>query len=350
MTVATQDMAETHHQDDPKVAGTQVPAVRPDALIHIGMQKTGTTTLQEWLHANADKLAKQGILFPQFKRQNGKAMQQQLALGLFGFHLSERMPPRGTFRRHLGIKSLDDQAAYCDETLRQLGKMIAEQPYDGVILSSEYIGGWLNSRAQIEKLDQLFSGIFGTVVYVLYLREPGDWILSRYVQSLRSGGVQTLDEYVSKHAAAGLFRRANLWSDTIGKDRVQIRLYDRAVMPEGDIVADFCDVAGLDRSQYSTVVDRNASLSQGEAKALLQVNRIQRRLRKRPYQTNPRRWFIRAFANRKKLRLSVDQRRLIDEKNADQLAKLRNKYFPERPFLFSASGAPTQSTSIQQER
>ncbi|HEX5860251.1 MAG TPA: hypothetical protein VFY58_00315, partial [Nocardioides sp.] len=45
-------------------AGNLEPDQRRAVVLHIGMGKTGTTSIQGWLHRNRERLAERGILYP----------------------------------------------------------------------------------------------------------------------------------------------------------------------------------------------------------------------------------------------------------------------------------------------
>ena len=61
-------------------------------------------------------------------------------------------------------------------------------------------------------------------------------------------------------------RRLGLWADVFGQDKLDLRVYDRRRLKDGDIVADFLTLIGLDTSDVASVGDKNVSLGAAQTK------------------------------------------------------------------------------------
>ncbi len=123
-------------------------------VIHIGFAKTGTTSLQDLLALNAERLAASGLYYPSAARQGGAH-----------HRLAERQPD-GRF--HLG-----DWTAVL--------ALARSQP--AVVVSSERLSGL--SEAALWALRDAMDGV--PVRVVASLRRYPEWQVSRYTQTSKSG-------------------------------------------------------------------------------------------------------------------------------------------------------------------
>ena len=96
------------------------------ALIHVGANKTGSTSVQESLHASRDELLAAGILYPNLNRRDHR----DLVLGFKERPENVKARKRGLTREQ-AVKLGRAQAAMLDSQLTQLSPEL-------VILSSEF--------------------------------------------------------------------------------------------------------------------------------------------------------------------------------------------------------------------
>lgn len=318
------------------------PPRHPDteAIVHIGLNKTGTTSIQDWLESNRDALRADGTLYPRLAGDGPEDGRHQHFLGLLGFHLDGHLGPRGEVRRKLRIATPEDQARVCGACIATLESALDSFRGTRVIFSSEMIAGWIRTPRRVALLDGWFRSYFGTVRYVIYIRDPERWILSRYVQSVTGGSTQSLEEFIDKHAHAGLFRTLNLWSDTLGRDRLEIRLHDRSALAGGDVVGDFCQAAGIGPAGPSRPFSSNQSPSLGEIRAMRTLSMARRLLGLgRPSRSLRANRWIRMCATTGKIEMPPDLARRIRQANAADLEKIRLKYFPRMSRLFPRDDA-----------
>jgi hypothetical protein len=174
-------------------------------LLHIGTNKTGTSTLQRYLGSNRDKLLQQGIWYPH--------------IGSF---------PMAHHDYALGIRKKDFAE-------RKVDPEIIRNPPPGtevVLLSSEAF----HTISSVEAVAEWFPP--DQTQIVLYLREHVSYLASWYQQSaqerLMTCSFQEFAE-LFRRDFAGLVER---WRKIYG-DNVRVRPYDRERLRDGDIVKDF---------------------------------------------------------------------------------------------------------------
>ncbi len=102
---------------------------------------------------------------------------------------------------------------------------------------------------------------------VCYVREPSGFAASRFQQNIK-GGMTACPRRISPFYR---FRLAT-FSQSLPRERIHVRAYDRKKLVDGDVVADFCDVAGLDRDLINQKT-ANVGLSLPAAKLLLIFNK-----------------------------------------------------------------------------
>ena len=306
------------------------------AVIHIGTQKTGTTTIQSFLALNRPSLSSQGVRIQPFTARNIAHME----LGLAGIVRAGDVLQSPSKLHAMKIKDRASQVAYVDRFEAMLREGVTRWPEHSYLASSEQIHAWLFNEARIAALHGFLTDIFDEVRYVVYYRPQEDFMLSTYSECIRRGDRVTLDAHIETQLnRQNFFRRASLWAKVVGRDNLTVRLFDKTAMHGGDLLDDFCAVAGIDRAPLVTPPRQNLSLSAEEIDLFLRLGkRINTRLRTGG--PNPLFVGLNALLKRRlprpgtRVQLSPEQRARIRAANAQSNEKLRQTFFPERPTLF----------------
>lgn len=191
-------------------------------VFHIGMGKTGTTSIQRALAAGAPELERRGARY------------LGMWFGLAGSDCDGAAGLHALFRL--------DAGAQRDRARRFHRASVAAGP-EGIstlILSNEAVFG------HIERARPFFETLGGLAEtrFLLYLRPPHDWLPSAYVQwgirhKVRPGPVPSFAGRA--RTLIGQYEKVRLWHRAFG-DRLQVRRHD----PAADVVADFAAALGLD--------------------------------------------------------------------------------------------------------
>lgn len=227
----------------PPTKATALPTASPapseprDVVLHIGTGKTGTSSVQQFLHLNRVRLAEQGILYP---RTPGP--RRHLRLGLYirtDDELDAQMawhtvggPTPAKFRRRFErrfLRELDD--AGCPR----------------VLLSDEALYG--ASPEALQRLRGLTDRIARTLRLVVYLRRQDDHLRSRYQQVVKTGEVRRFVDRVAAMDYTTTYdyhARLRLWQRLIEPTEFVVRPFEREGFPGGSLVQDFLDAAGLE--------------------------------------------------------------------------------------------------------
>jgi hypothetical protein len=237
------------------------------ALIHIGMPKTGSTTIQSFLQANRRQLRNDGILY---RRYMHRTSQPEFAIAVES--AADRLVSNPRVRGSLRITGLKRQRVLAAAFDSRLGHDIASAEWPRFIASSEYLGSYGRPDGFIDMLDRWMLKRFSEVRYLIYLRRQQDWAVSKYSQYVRGGGVMTLDEYVARQKLPNLDAFVAKWEAVVGAERLNVRLLDRQRLVGGDLIADFCDAANLDANRLKPCKRSNERLSERHAALLRKFN------------------------------------------------------------------------------
>lgn len=146
------------------------------AFVHIGTHKTGTTYLQNWLHANREKLHELGLSYPK-----------------------AGLPSNSSAHKRLSI-----QARSVDVPLITYGawkklKHEIEQHTHDVIISAETFSDKIETPCVAKRISDFFAAQGIETTFVVFLRDIPAYLNSRYVQDVKNLRFDlSFDEYVKR--------------------------------------------------------------------------------------------------------------------------------------------------------
>jgi hypothetical protein len=237
-------------------------------VIHVGMHKTGSTTLQTTLFENAIRLRKEKVFFPEDTACNhGRVMG-----AIFMDYLIERPLQKAkilhSFKGNREVKTRKFKS-YWEIKFDEFHK----SDCDTFIISSETF--FRLSRPGIEEFKSFLSRTFDSIEVIAYIRNPQEFIDSMFSQMIKMG-VNTIDElyqfqyFYLKDILAALKN----YIDVFGKRNVHIRAFSRERLYNNDIIDDFLyTVFGRIDFSIKRVRDKNVSLSLSANKIVSQYNK-----------------------------------------------------------------------------
>lgn len=191
-------------------------------IVHMGQGKTGTSALQESLHAAAPKLRKRRVLYPDFGRGQ---VTHQFLVALCG---DPKRLPKWVVDNLGGPERAVEVARHTwNRTCEEIRRMQPEL----LVISSEHLIHHLDGagKAAVAKLLKAHSS---DVTPVVYVRHPVDHYRSRLQQFLKHkdgpfppNGISLRERFVETEAAFG---RAP-----------ELVVFDRETLHGGDVVCDF---------------------------------------------------------------------------------------------------------------
>lgn len=308
------------------------------AIVHLGMPKCGSSTIQAYLKANAAGLAAQGIAYDPACLPGYKGIAHQ-GIAICVNDAADKMTLAPTIQRGYQIFDREEQSAFVAKFEPYFKDMLAARREDVFIVSSEYLAASTKFKANAVAFHNWFLRFFDDVEYVLYFRRQEDWIASSWSERLKRGKKISLDRLVETAQSQNWNRMARMWSDAAGKDRMRIRLIERDVLKDGDLIADFCDVIGADHTRLQPVESQNESLSAPAAEILRAVNAVMDHTVEDGRRVNPDKVHLRQLlldlpGDWPKIGLSDTQMATVRQRYEKSNARLCAEWFPDRKELF----------------
>jgi len=200
------------------------------AIVHIGMPKAGSTSIQGAIWRNSDALLEQGIRT--FRASTGP---QDRALSTRFRPDQKKLVP--IMRRW--FRTMDEAQDWSQRCWEELEQMVRTERPPLTLLSSEHFFNLPWPGKFLEALRELFSEI----TVVAYIRDPADFYKSEIDQKIR-GGVRLHDldtplSYVYPSAT-----QARKYLRLLGRENMIVRNFDRKNLSGGDVVTDFFEVVG----------------------------------------------------------------------------------------------------------
>lgn len=220
--------------------------------LHIGTQKTGTTTLQMAGKRNRQELRARGVLYP---TSPGDINHTGLALFASG---GERC---ADLAFEAGLRTQADIDAYQSALPGRLRTEIAAAGTPKIWLSNEHLSSRVRSLPQLAKLADMLRGLAEVVKVIIYLRHQPDYYLSTYSMVIKAGSdkesrVPPNDrEYYYNYE-----RMLSLWAAAFGESSIVVRVFERPVLKNGDVVDDMFDLMGISRVGMDIPPSLNQSL------------------------------------------------------------------------------------------
>jgi hypothetical protein len=193
--------------------------------LHIGFPKTGTTSIQVWMIRNAGLLAAHGVLYPMAGRGEGCSD--------FGHHRFPRILADAP------ISALEESWPDMAALLRE----IHDSPAAKVVISSEDF----SIRIFDGHIDLLARRLVDfDVKIVCYVRRQDEFITSVWSTAVcHFGEASPLSECLS-HPWLDYLGVIDRWARIFGRHAVILRVFEESQLQQGDAVADFLSICGID--------------------------------------------------------------------------------------------------------
>lgn len=216
-------------------------------ILHIGNHKTGTTAIQDWIALNREPLAKQG--YADLHGPDGPHVHSWLA------YVDEERPfPRG----------------FCLADPDRFAADLAALPARKVIASSENFAFFFEQSA-IDALARAVAPHFDRVRIVAYLRRQDRHAVSHHAEGSRPDRTpewalwgHDLTALPAPNPLQPLYldynQRLQKWENAFGRAAMVVRIYDKPMLINGDVVVDFADAAGIDLTACGEPIRRNRSM------------------------------------------------------------------------------------------
>jgi hypothetical protein len=199
-------------------------------ILHIGMPKTGTSSIQESLHRGLSDPAFQYI---GLEGANGNSAMVTLF----------RTAPEDYFIHRLMGRSIRQVAHHRMELLDNLDERLARIDASvRPILSAEYC--WGMERTEFERVRDFMADRGYTVRIIAYVRPWKQWLESNFQQRIKTE-LSSFQILPVNNAKIDYRERVETLETVFDADLVQVFKYDHGIFPEGCVVRHFCQQVGI---------------------------------------------------------------------------------------------------------
>jgi hypothetical protein len=238
-----------------------------ECIVHIGTAKTGTKTLQEFLHKNKSNFARKCIFFP-------KTFGELNHVKLSAYASAD--DKKDDIRKNLGLidrKRIEDFRKELDNSFRQ---EIENHNCKKLLLSGEHMQSRLTSVEEIQFLKKFLDNFVNKFKIVVYLRSQPEMAVSRYSTFCKSEGTRktVLPEVNESNLYFNHEKLLERWSKVFGIENIIPRIFSRPELHDGDIKKDFIRILGLNWNDFEDVENSNESINADAQRFLLEINKF----------------------------------------------------------------------------
>lgn len=235
------------------------------AIIHIGAEKTGSTSIQSLLAKNRQWLARHGVLYP-------AALGKSNHVKMYAFASDGGIDEVKT---GAGLLTISQLARFRSDLHAELKVEITKHSPARMIISNEHLSSRLLSPAEIDRVRNFVGEFADDIAVLIYIRRQDNALLSSYSTYVRTGGTDEI-EYPAQSKIDGKYDYAKIisrWREIFGPKSIRVRRFGREYLPDGDVIKDFVEAADLSSIKLQPIEARNRALGRAAIELLRLINR-----------------------------------------------------------------------------
>ena len=297
--------------------------------LHIGVEKTGSTSIQHYLSQNREHLLKQGILY---------AESLSLPNNDYLVAFSQDVGKKSDIRAKYGIAdSPEEIEKFRKKVEDDLHREIAVSNPAHLIISNEHLTSRLHTSEELNRLFDFLTGFSREIELVVYLRRQDSLLESLYSTAIISGNTYDFDTYfrgMRKRPDLHYFSLLKMWESFVPREKIKVGVFEKEKLLRHDIVDDFLSVTEVPREDGKRI-EENKSLGYKKVEFLRRFN-AQFPLndsRYRQQRGNILQLLYKAPIKDEKITMSKEQREIIIKDYTDENYKCA-EYFLGKSQLF----------------
>lgn len=311
-------------------------------VVHIGVEKTGTTSIQEWLARNRDTLAAGGFFVP---RAPGKFHHERLA----AYAQDDGKADDTRARALTGYGG--DLAAFRVGLEHDLHAEAAAAPANvrTLIVSSEHLHSRLTTVEEKRRLKALLQPLAARIEVLVYLRRQDRLSLSAFSTWAKTGARNYATPLTIRGRHTPYYfdfaRILREYEAAFGREFITVRIYEPERLRNGDVVADFRETVGIPHDDsFLETSPRNESLPAGGQRLLVAVNALLHEAGAVTHTGSPMHHGVRDLIVEAAEHVEgatprtapLDQAQAFLDRFSEGNEAIRQAYFPDAPSLFSS--------------
>src|SRR5437762_728805 len=194
--------------------------MKTTCFLHIGTEKTGTTSIQNFLSKNRSRLKKQGIIYP---RSPGNQNHTELTVYALG---DERQS--GGIRRRSGVSKSEQVPGFRDRLQSELDSELQNSHASTIVFSNEHLSSRLASEVEIGRVRDLCERYAAQTKVIVYLRNQVDFVVSSFGTTVKSGSTRKFPFPLNRRRIRTMDYMTLLepWRKTFGRENMIVRRFE----------------------------------------------------------------------------------------------------------------------------
>lgn len=211
-------------------------------ILHIGTEKTGTSSIQYFLDSNRKGLAENGIFYPVTKSKKAGSQWEFVAV-------AARSPWENDLGRICKIGDANSQKRFTNDLTEDLNnQFLKSKSCSTLLISSEHFHSRLTTVDDIILLRDFLTQWANTFKVIVYFRRQDKLAVSHFT-TLVKNGYDTDTLVIPDYATSMNFYRYdqvyNNWADVFGKGNIVAEIYDQKFSVSNTLIENFGNKIGL---------------------------------------------------------------------------------------------------------
>jgi len=226
--------------------------------LHIGTEKTGTTSIQSFLADNRDELHKHKIMY---SKVLGDPNNIRLSIAL------QDTDKIDDSRIHAKITTKEKILNFKEELRSDLSEEIQKEKPEILIISSEHLSSRMNREKEIKRLKYFLNQFSDDITVIVYLRRQDKFFESLYSTAIKKGNVIDFS-FPDKGREGQNFhynRMLKLWENVFGFENIKVNIFEKSRLFQKDVISDFIHTLNLP-IKYEKGKEKRENLSFGRKK------------------------------------------------------------------------------------
>lgn len=255
-------------------------------LLHIGAEKTGSTSLQRFFGLNRAALSTQGFFIPKSLAPYAKKGNFN-HIALAALHCT-RAPSKNDLLQMIAEGGGQaDRAKVAAELTQEIELSFHPDPNlpSTLLLSNEHIHSRLRSVEELTSLREFLEQFASKIEVIIYIRAQHETSLSVSATVIKSGGTELrlFPNFETNNGFDKVLGVDRYYFDYLkilegvgqvfGSDNLRVRIFEEKSLQHANLVDDFVLVMGFDPSKYVLPRKENRSFDEQALIVLREINR-----------------------------------------------------------------------------
>ena len=288
-------------------------------FLHIGSEKTGTTTIQRTLATNRQKLQENHVLFP---RSLGETNHFDLSVHCLD---DDRLTPLRQLRSLVNSEQINQERNQIEN--RFIAEVKAIKPKI-IILSSEQLSSNVWKVSEVERLKIFLNKISSDIKVLCYLRRQDEMALSSYSTQVKAGQTSEFNPKVINFDKPKFNFKVllELWTSVFPKNMIDVRIFDNRFL-DTDIITDFKKAVSISNIEISSIPTQNQSLDKLNLEILRRMNEYLPKHGNSQGSRGNLQEILTSLSNKEKLQISNDDSKYIMDRLKNSNQWILNQFF-----------------------